>query len=94
MDRQDSRGQFVMKDMIQITRSSGEGFYSYYWSKPGQPGNDHRKLAFVKRFVPFDWLIGTGIYMDDLESAMQEIVLSYAQTRRFGPGNQGICFCV
>ena len=92
LNRTDSQGQFVLKDMLDIVKSSGEGFYSYRWSKPGYPDNDHKKLAFVKRFEPFDWLIGTGVYMDDLESHMQDTVLSYTQTRRFGPKGQGYVF--
>lgn len=92
LERQDTRGRYVIKDMVGIAQSDGEGFYSYHWTKPGYQGNDFEKIAFVKRFQPFDWLIGTGLYLDDLESRMQKAILQYANTRRFGPKDGGYVF--
>ncbi|WP_022665753.1 cache domain-containing protein [Desulfospira joergensenii] len=91
-DKQDTRGQYVLKDMIKIVKSKGEGFYSYHWTKPGHQGNDFKKIAYVKLFKPFDWFIGTGIYLDDLESAMQKTISHYVETHRFGPNKEGYVF--
>lgn len=92
ISRQDKRGQYVLKDMIKLVQSNEEGFYSYHWSKPGQQGDDFEKIAFVKQFKPFDWLIGTGVYPDDLESSMQRTISQYGKTRRFGPNGGGYVF--
>ena len=92
LESQDTCGKYVIKDMIDIVQSNGEGFYSYHWTNPGHQGNEFEKLAFVKAFEPFDWLIGTGIYLDDLESRMQNTILQYAKTRRFGPNGRGYVF--
>ena len=92
LESQDTHGRYVIKDMIDIVRSDGEGFYSYHWTKPGHQGDDFKKIAFVKRFQPFDWLIGTGVYLDDLESSMQKAILQYTKTRRFGPNDGGYVF--
>ncbi len=74
-DMQDKNGKFVIRDMIEIARDKGEGFYKYVWTKPGAEGLNFQKLAFVKHFEPFDWFIGTGAYFDDVEENVKTEVL-------------------
>ena len=52
----DTRGAYVTRDMNDIVKKQGEGFYSYTWTKPGMEGRGFLKTSFVKRFEPFDWL--------------------------------------
>ncbi|CAB1081372.1 diguanylate cyclase/phosphodiesterase (GGDEF & EAL domains) with PAS/PAC sensor(s) [Olavius algarvensis Delta 1 endosymbiont] len=84
IDMQDTRGKFVIRDMIAITRESGEGFYRYTWTKPHQTGIDFPKIAFIKHFEPFDWLIGTGEYLDDVVHDIQQEVLARIERIHFG----------
>ncbi|MBT8363462.1 MAG: cache domain-containing protein [Deltaproteobacteria bacterium] len=72
----DTQGKFVIRDMIAIIRESGEGFYRYTWTKPNKVGKDFPKIAFIKHFEPFDWLIGTGEYLDDVLNDIQQEVLA------------------
>ena len=81
---QGGKGEFVVRDMIEIVKSRGEGFYRYYWSKPNRQGNEFPKIAFVKLFEPYDWLIGAGEYLDDVTAEIQEEVLARLSTIRFG----------
>ena len=81
---QDMRGRYVIKDMIKIVKQSGEGFYEYHWTKPESTGNDFKKISFIKRFEPYDWFIGTGLYVDDVESQIKTHVLSMISRIRFG----------
>ncbi|MEW6671595.1 MAG: cache domain-containing protein, partial [Thermodesulfobacteriota bacterium] len=81
---QDTRGQYVIKDMIKITQQSGEGFYEYQWTKPGSAGNEFKKISFVKRFEPYDWFIGTGLYVDDVEAQIKADLLPAISRIRFG----------
>ena len=81
---QGARGEYVVRDMIEILRAKGEGFYSYTWSKPGETGPEHLKIAYVKYFEPFGWGIGTGEYVEDVEKEIQEEVLERISTLRFG----------
>jgi len=92
IDMQDTRGKFVIRDMIAITRESGEGFYRYTWTKPNQTGKDFPKIAFIKHFEPFDWLIGTGEYLDDVVNDIQQEVLARIENIRFG--EDGYIFAV
>ena len=92
LDVQDARGQYVIKDMIEIVRQSGEGFYEYHWTKPESSGNDFKKISFIKRFEPYDWFIGTGLYVGDIEEKMQRVIGDYVTKYRFGKHKQGYVF--
>ena len=92
IDMQDTQGKFVIRDMIALTRQSGEGFYRYAWTKPHQTGKDFPKIAFIKHFEPFDWLIGTGEYLDDVVADIQKEVLARIENISFG--EDGYIFAV
>jgi len=92
IDLQDSQGKFVIRDMIAIIRQSGEGFYRYTWTKPNVTGKDFPKIAFIKHFKPFDWLIGTGEYLDDVVNDIQQEVLARIENISFG--EDGYIFAV
>src|SRR3989339_332124 len=78
-----ARGEFVVRDMIALLKAEGKGFYSYTWSKPGETGPEHMKIAYVKYFEPYGWGIGTGEYVEDVEKEIQEEVLERISTLRF-----------
>ena len=84
LDMQDTRGQYVIKDMLEIIKQSGEGMYEYHWTQPGITGNDFKKISFIKRVEPFDWFIGTGLYVDDVEDQIKADLLSAISRIRFG----------
>ncbi len=86
----DTRGKYVVKDMIGLVRKSGQGFYEYYWTRPGSKGNDFRKISFVKLFEPFDWIIGTGLYVEDIRKEIEQELLGTISRIRFG--GQGYVF--
>ena len=58
--------------MNQVIAHSGDGFVLYDWPKPiasgGVTEQVYPKLSYVKRFTPWGWVIGSGIYIDDLEA--------------------------
>ena len=83
LDLRDTRGAPVIRDMVDLVTKDGEGFYRYTWSKPGAPGKEHAKLAYVKHFAPFDWLIGTGEYLEDTEGDLQREALDWIRRIRY-----------
>ncbi|MCD4721160.1 MAG: cache domain-containing protein [Desulfobacula sp.] len=84
LNLQDTHGQYVIKEMIEIVRQSREGFYEYYWTKPNAKGRNFKKISFVKRFEPFDWFIGTGLYVDDVEMSIKKKIMGQINKIRFG----------
>jgi methyl-accepting chemotaxis protein len=76
----DPTGKRFSYDMIQLTRAQGEGFSAYQYPKPGAAMTDFSpKLAFVKRFAPWGWTVGTGAYIDDVKALVwQKTLLALA----------------
>lgn len=84
IDMRDTRGAPVIRDMIDLVKGQGEGYYEYRWTKPHEEGRDFRKIAYLKYFAPFDGFIGTGEYVDDVERDIQREVLERIEQIRFG----------
>ncbi len=80
----DTHGQYITEDMIKIVKKSGEGFYEYHWTKFGEKGNFFKKIAFVKLFEPYNLLIGTGLYVEDIENHIKTDLLNDISRIRFG----------
>lgn len=67
----DPQGVAVIQRLIEISRNGG-GFLRYIWNKPstGQPAD---KLSYVIELKRWGWMIGTGIYLDDVAIGTQKI---------------------
>jgi len=84
LDMQDTKGRFVIRDMIDLIRKEGKGFYQYTWSKPNREGKDFPKIAYLIYMEPLNWFIGTGEYLDDVVLDIQQEVLERINKIRFG----------
>jgi PAS domain S-box-containing protein len=82
--RQDAKGEFVVRDMLDLIRKKGEGYYEYTWTKPEEQNNSFEKIAYIKLFSPYDWVIGTGEYVDDVTDDIQQEVLKRITGLKFG----------
>lgn len=71
----DPSGKAIFVEFVQAAQASGGGFVRYLWPKPGQE-QPVGKLSFVKRFAPWGWIIGTGIYIDDADLAWRQSALT------------------
>ena len=80
----DIYGQYITRNMIEIVKKSIEGFYEYHWTKPGEHGNDFLKIAFVKLFKPYNWLISASLYVKDIENKIKTNLLENISRIRFG----------
>ncbi len=64
--------QNIFVAMNEVVRQAGEGFVTYRWSKPKAGGGTteelYEKLSYVKKVEGWDWVIGSGIYIDDLDA--------------------------
>lgn len=66
----DTKGKKLFMEMAKVAREDGEGFVEYFWGKPGESG-DFPKLSYVKLFEPWGWIVGMGVYMDEVEQTVQ-----------------------
>jgi PAS domain S-box-containing protein len=84
-DNQDDTGHYIMRGLIEAARRpAGEGFSRYRWYRPDDTGKMADKLAYVRHFEPFDWLIGTGDYTYKWDLMQQKEALARLRALRFG----------
>jgi methyl-accepting chemotaxis protein len=65
---------------VRLTNEDGKGFVEYMWPKVSDNGftSEQPKLSYVEKYEPWGWIVGTGIYVDDLkviENSMRNQVL-------------------
>lgn len=67
---------------VDVCLNYGSGFIDYLWPKPTKDGltEEQPKLSYVELFKPFSWVIGTGLYIDDIDKAALERT---AETKQF-----------
>jgi len=70
-DMKDPNGVYLFQRFNEVARQAGSGFVAYQWPKPGQT-QPVDKLSYVQGFEPWGWVIGSGIYVDDLAAAERE----------------------
>lgn len=66
----DPSGKLIIKEFSRLVRERGEGFSEYWWQWKDQPDRISPKESYVKGFEPWDWIIGTGMYADDVAAEL------------------------
>ena len=64
----DANGTAIFVEFVNKVKESGEGTVPYLWPKPGSE-EPESKVSYIKGFKPWGWVVGTGIYIDDVETA-------------------------
>jgi methyl-accepting chemotaxis protein len=76
-DTKDPQGKSLFVAFADMVRKEGKGFVYYLWPKPGQ-AEPVPKVSYVQGFEPWGWVLGSGIYIDDLKAEL------WAQVRALG----------
>jgi PAS domain S-box-containing protein len=69
----DPRGVRIFVAFADLVRREGEGYIDYVWQWKDDPQRLEPKESYVKGFAPWGWVIGTGIYMDDVNHEIARI---------------------
>ncbi len=70
-DMQDANGNYVIRNLLRVAEEGG-GFHRYLWNKPSS-GTDEEKLSYAVQIPRWEWMIGTGLYIDDIASEVAKI---------------------
>ncbi len=62
----DVNGKRIVVAFVELIKNQKSGFVDYVWKKPGSE-KATPKLAYVKSFEPWGWIVGSGIYIDDVQ---------------------------
>ena len=66
-------GKKIFMEIIEAVSDSESGYIDYIWNRKYQTVQDVPKMSYVKKFEPWGWVIGTGVFLDDLEEKMTTI---------------------
>ena len=67
----DPNGIYLFQDIVKKINEKNEGFVHYSWPKPNHD-SPQAKISFVKGFPQWQWIIGTGTYIDDIDKKVLE----------------------
>ena len=73
----DPNGKALFNEMVKVARQHGAGLVEYEWAKPGEK-NPVPKISYVELFKPWGWIIGSGIYVDDVEKEFQSYMVRFS----------------
>jgi PAS domain S-box-containing protein len=76
----DPRGVRIFVEFAALVEREGEGYIDYVWQWNDDPLRLEPKESYVKGFEPWRWIIGTGIYIDDVYQEIARIEQSLIHT--------------
>ncbi len=77
LSMKDKNGFPLFQYIMDILKVQNEAFVKYYWEYPGIHGKAFEKLAYVKKMNGWNWIVGSGVYIKDIE----EQVAAYKNKR-------------
>ena len=57
----------LLDKMFDVVQRQNAGMVEYQWQFNDNPDILAQKMSFVQKFEPWDWVIGAGVYIDDIE---------------------------
>ena len=69
-DYKDPNGKLLFVESVKTVKDQGEGFIDYMWQWKDDSTRIVPKLSYVKAFEPWGWIVGTGIYLEDVRIEM------------------------
>lgn len=72
-DYRDPSGKYIFRDIVRLVRDSTEGFVRYAWARPNDSDHITDKVSYVKLFKPWGWVVGTGVYSDDIKAQVRDL---------------------
>ena len=69
----DPKGKRLFVEMVRVVEKSGAGYVDYMWQWMDDPGRIVPKISYVRDFKPWGWIIGTGIYIEDIRAEIAGI---------------------
>ena len=76
-ENKDPTGKHIFVEFSKKVKAEGKGFVDYYWPKPGAE-EPVLKYSHVAGFAPWGWIVGTGVYADDLAAMFTEGLIQVA----------------
>jgi PAS domain S-box-containing protein len=75
----DAAGNYPFVAMVKMVMNNDSGYVNYYWQWKDMPQKVAPKISYVKGFSPWGWIIGTGIYINDIDQEIKSIRQKFLQ---------------
>jgi PAS domain S-box-containing protein len=72
-DHEDKSGKRLFVEFVKLVEAGGEGYLAYDWQWKDDPSRIAPKLSYVRGIPEWNWIIGTGIYIHDVEAEMDRL---------------------
>ncbi len=72
-DYQDPNGIRLFVEATKVVSETGEGFINYMWQWKDDSTRVVPKLSYVREFEPWEWIVGTGIYLEDVQEEIRSL---------------------
>ena len=72
-DFTDSRGVRLFVEFVKAVEDNESGYVEYYWQWKDDQTRIAPKLSYVRKFAPWGWIIGTGIYLEDVRKEIGDV---------------------
>ncbi|WP_380169368.1 methyl-accepting chemotaxis protein [Jannaschia sp. R86511] len=73
-ENEDPNGLRLFVEMVEVVEADGAGFVAYMWPKPGEE-DPQPKISYVAGYEPWGWVVGSGVYVADLDGAFRAELL-------------------
>lgn len=74
---EDPSGKRLFKEMVSITEAEGDGFIDYLWESYDNPDNINSKISYVILFEPWQWIVGTGVFLEEIRLVNRAVSLQF-----------------
>jgi methyl-accepting chemotaxis protein len=74
LDSKDSTGKAYIHDWIELLRHEPTAYMDYHYPRPDSKDHPVPKLSYARLFAPWNWWVGTGVYIDDVDAEFREAV--------------------
>jgi len=71
-DIKDPNGKQIFVEFVKVAKEKESGFVDYQWAKPGA-SKPVDKISYIKLMKEWGWIVGSGIYVDDVKSEMKKM---------------------
>jgi PAS domain S-box-containing protein len=79
----DPDGKRVFVEFVNVVKKQGSGYVNYMWQWKDVKSRIVPKISYVKGFAPWGWIIGTGIYIEDVKAEIASIIRNVIEISLF-----------
>ncbi|MBA3974962.1 MAG: hypothetical protein C0504_12195 [Candidatus Solibacter sp.] len=70
----DPAGNDLFVEAVRLVRKTGDGYIEYVWQWKDDAQRVGPKLSYVKGFAPWGWIVGTGVYLEDVRAEINLVI--------------------